>query len=177
MALRNTDHWTFLWIRILPVNREHNWQNNRLLTTRKMCVNAAANNHSYYKYSCLRWGFRPNLRLSALFHIKTFWQTDDWCQRANNENACCIFDVSNSCTHLKRKSRLLIVDPDKDLSNYQLFAVIIEHKLCTKAFIIFSLKRNHREDAWILNSLSIIYMIVWIYSIFLYKQLQRWPFL
>lgn len=46
---------------------------------------------------------------------------------------CCSF------THLKRKRRLLIVDPDKDLTNYQLFAVISEHKLCTKAFIIFSL--------------------------------------
>ena len=45
-----------------------------------------------------------------------------------------------SSTHLQREGRLLVVDPDEDLSNDQLFAVITEHKLCTKAFIIFSLK-------------------------------------
>lgn len=42
-------------------------------------------------------------------------------------------------THLKWKRWLLIVDPHKYLPNYQLFAVITEHKLCTKAFIVFSL--------------------------------------
>lgn len=54
--------------------------------------------------------------------------------------------VRPSCcsTYLKGKSWLLIVDPDKDLPNYQLFAVIVEHKLCTEAFIIFSLLRDKR---------------------------------
>lgn len=47
--------------------------------------------------------------------------------------------LSCSSAHLKRKSWLLVVDADKDLPNYQLFAVITEHKLCTKAFIILSL--------------------------------------
>lgn len=34
-----------------------------------------------------------------------------------------------SSTHLKWKYRLLVIDSDKNLPNYQLFAVITEHKL------------------------------------------------
>lgn len=42
-------------------------------------------------------------------------------------------------TYFKWERWLLIVDPHKDLTNYQLFAVITEHKLCPKAFIVLSL--------------------------------------
>lgn len=58
-----------------------------------------------------------------------------------------VFVKACSCTHLKRKSWLFIVNSDKNLPNNQLFAVITEHKLCAKAFIIFSLLRDHNEDA------------------------------
>lgn len=50
-----------------------------------------------------------------------------------------ITTLSCFSAYLKWECWLFIVDPHKDLSDYQLFAVITEHKLCPKAFIIFSL--------------------------------------
>lgn len=75
-----------------------------------------------------------------------------------------VIKPSCSSTHLKRKRWLLIVDPDKDLPNYQLFAVIIEHKLCTKAFIILSLQRETIEKMH-------EYLIVFFYSDIVYQCL------
>lgn len=49
--------------------------------------------------------------------------------------------------HLKRKRRLLVVNADKDLADYQFLAVVIKHKVCAVAFVIFSLYRDQREDA------------------------------
>lgn len=42
-------------------------------------------------------------------------------------------------THLQREGGLLVVDPDKDLPNYQLLAVIAEDELGTEALIAFTL--------------------------------------
>lgn len=41
--------------------------------------------------------------------------------------------------HLQWKRRLFVVDSDENLANNEFFAVITEHKFCTKAFIVFSL--------------------------------------
>lgn len=47
---------------------------------------------------------------------------------------------SKSCLpHLKRKSRLLVVNSDKDFTHYQLFTVIRKHKFCTEAVVTLSL--------------------------------------
>lgn len=57
-----------------------------------------------------------------------------------NKSTLNVFIVLSCCyTHLKRISWLLVEDPDKYLPDYQLFAVISEQKLCSKAFIILSL--------------------------------------
>lgn len=50
-----------------------------------------------------------------------------------------------SSPHLQWKRWLFIVDSDKNLTHYELLAVITEQKLSTKAFIIFSLPRNQRS--------------------------------
>lgn len=42
-------------------------------------------------------------------------------------------------TYLQGEGGLLVVDSHKDLPHYELLAVIAEHKVCTEAFIIFSL--------------------------------------
>lgn len=56
--------------------------------------------------------------------------------------------------HLKRKSWLFIVNPDKYFTDDQLFTVISKHKFCPKAVISFSLltdKKKTKRDAWIIN--------------------------
>lgn len=50
-----------------------------------------------------------------------------------------------SFPHLQWKRRLFVVDSDKNLAHYELFAVITEQKLSTKAFIILPLSRHHRN--------------------------------
>lgn len=66
-------------------------------------------------------------------------------QEVNVAQSCCPSNRMAPCcsfTHLKRKRRLLVVDPHKDLPDDQLLAVIAEQKLRPKAFIVLSLERD-----------------------------------